>query len=92
MSIIKKSINYAKEVGDIWVALGKIAKHFKDGKSLKDATVLLPAVMEAVNGADDVDDEYESDPVVVLSTSTYHAGQIAGEMFLVKKPDTQASS
>jgi hypothetical protein len=82
MSIQKKEIEYAKEIGDVFVLVEEIIKSIKN-KS--DYMSLLPSLVDAVNGAPDVDDEFEANRKAAIQTATYHVGGIVDTLLPVKK-------
>lgn len=75
MSIEKKEIEYAKEIGDVLVLVKEIVKTIKEKK---DYTALLPALISAVDGATDIDEEVKENKSAVAGTVSYHLGEIAG--------------
>ena len=94
--IVKKEIDYAKETGEVLVLVKKVVKHFKEGGDIAGATALLPDLMTAVQGVDQIDDEAAANLEAVIATASYHVGEIVG-VLIKKKPvegdaDTQASS
>lgn len=81
MSIVKKEIEYAKEIGDVFVLVEDIIVLIKEKK---DYMALIPSLVNAVNGAPDVDDEFEANRKAAIQTATFHVGGIV-EALLPKK-------
>lgn len=75
MAIEKKEIEYAKEIGDVLVLVKEIVKTIKEKK---DYTALLPALISAVDGATNIDEEVKENKAAVAGTVSYHLGEIAG--------------
>lgn len=77
MAIESKSLPYAKEVGDVGVALKTLVADIKAKKSLSEiAADALPKVMAAVDGVGDIDDEVAANRGAAIATMGYHTGEI----------------
>jgi len=61
MDKVKYEMEIPKEGKEIIDAVAEIVAHFKQGKPLADAALLLPAVLQAVDGWDKLGDEVKSD-------------------------------
>ena len=85
MAIEKKSIDYAKEAGDIMDLSVAVIAHFKAGKSVSDAAELLDELMVAIAGSDQIDDEWEANREAVFNAVALGSVKIAGA--LMKKAD-----
>lgn len=58
---VSYTMEVPKETKELFDAVGGIIEHFKAGKSVTEAMVLLPAVMEAVDGINKVGEEAKSE-------------------------------
>lgn len=77
MAVQTVNVTYAvpKETKEVIDSLAAIVKHFKSGKPLADAAVLLPGVMQAVDGYDKIGEELGSE------YSDEAAGYVVKEVF-----------
>lgn len=73
MAIEKKEIEYAKEIGDV----AKLINHLiATIKAKGDYMAVIPSLIEAVNGVDQVDDEFAVNRKAALATVGYHSGEM----------------
>ena len=90
--IIKKEVEYAKEAGDIMALAVAVVKHFKDGKSVAQATELLDELMIAVNGVDQIDDEWAASKSAVLNAVLLGASEMTEALMAKKEVETVPES
>lgn len=83
MAIKDKSIKYAKEVDDVLVLVEAAIYNRKNKEQL---SKLLPQLMDAISGIEDIDDEVAEDRGAVLSTIGYRLGTIANAVLKPQKP------
>jgi len=77
--IEKQEIEWAKETGDHGEILKEISRGIAEKKSLIEIASSLPdEVMEAINGADQTDDEFRENLPVVAATIGYQLGYSLG--------------
>ena len=69
-----KNVKYAKEIDDVLVLIEEAIYNRKNKGKLSE---LLPALMEAIGGIEDIDDEVAENRRAVLSTIGYRLGTIA---------------
>lgn len=81
MAIEKKEIEYAKEIDDVMVLVVKTVKTIKEKG---DYAALIPELIAAVNGADQMDDEFKANQMVAIKTVNLRAYDIA-EIFTKKE-------
>ncbi len=75
MAIIKKEIDYAKEVGDVGLALEGLLQAIKQKKTLGEIIALeLPLVVAAVDGVAQISDELTANRGAAIRTMGYHTG------------------
>ena len=79
--IIKKEIDYAKEIGEVFVLVEGIVSAIKNKD---DYMTLLPKLVSAVEGVPDVDDEFEQNRKAAIQTATYHVGGVV-DIFMPEK-------
>jgi hypothetical protein len=85
MAVEMKEMKYAKELGDVWELLYKAVEMVAvEKKGASEMAMLLPELVEAINGADQIDNEMKEDLEAVMSTCGMGAMKIAA-MFLKKK-------
>ena len=82
--IEKKEVDYAKEVGDVMNLVVGLVGHFRAGKSAAEATALLPELLEAVSGMDNIDDELEESKQAVMNAVLLGAAELVNAL-LVKE-------
>jgi hypothetical protein len=81
MSIAKKELDYAKEVGEAMELAVKLVKEIKAGKTAAEmASGVLPEFMSAIQGIDQIPAEVKASKEVVMATVGYHVGELAGAM------------
>lgn len=77
MAVQKKELDYAKEVGDVGVALEKIVRDIRQEKQIGDiVSGSLQSLIDAVAGADQMDDEMKANRKAAFATMGYHTGEI----------------
>ena len=77
-----KTVEYAKELDDVNVALIELVKDIKAGKDIGQITSEnLPTIIAAVDGADQVGKEVEMNRKVALQTIGYRGGELV-DVFL----------
>lgn len=82
-----KSLPYAKEIGDVGVALSGLVSDIKAKKSVTEIVGgSLQNLIAAVDGVEKIDDEIAADPKVAFATMGYHSGEIAGALLPAKAP------
>lgn len=81
MAIIKKEIDYAKEIGDVFELVEGIVKTIKEKG---DYMELLPKLISAVEGVGEIDDEFEASKKAAIQTALVHAGSIV-DILIFKK-------
>jgi len=85
MSIINKNLAYAKEIGDVGIAVRELVKSIKEKQSL--GVIMgtnLPTLITAVEGADKMDDETRENAQAAYATMGYHSGESVA--ILLAKP------
>lgn len=86
MAIVKKEIDYAKEIGDVGAALEELVRVIKDKAPWNEA---MDEVVAAIEGVSDIDDELEADPDAAYRTMGYHSAGMVNKL-LKKKEDAPA--
>jgi hypothetical protein len=72
-----KQVQIAKEVDEVFVFLIELDRDLKAKKSITDiAAENLPALMQAMSGLDQIDDEVSKDKFVVGQTAGYRLGEL----------------
>lgn len=71
--IVKKEVDYAKEIGEVVSLSGKLIKTIKEKG---DYAAVLPDLILAVEGVSNIDDEFKSNRQAALATVGYHAGEL----------------
>jgi hypothetical protein len=72
-----KQVQIAKEVDEVFVFLIELVRDLKAKKSITDiAAENLPALMQAMSGLDQIDDEVSKDKFVVGQTAGYRLGEL----------------
>ena len=90
MAIEKKEVEYAKEIGDVFVAVESMIADLKAKKPLAEiAAGNLGKLMTAVEGADQMDDEAQANAAAAYGTVGYHTGRLAA-LFTAPKPEAPA--
>lgn len=92
MEYMKEEIQMPKEIHECWVALDAIVKAAvesqKDGFQAEDiasiAVSSFQPLMDAIKGAQHIDDEFKNDPMAFIQCSSIGASKIVGH-FLEKK-------
>ena len=60
METVAYTMNVPKEGKEVVDAGAAIIKHFRNGGSIFEATILMPAVMKAIDGVGAIKEEFES--------------------------------
>lgn len=68
MAVEQKTVMHGKEASDVMAFIVEIVRHFKEGKSLSEITELIDELIEAINGIDQLDDEFKSNRQAVLNS------------------------
>jgi hypothetical protein len=77
MAIQQKQIDYSKELDDVMVLLIALTKDIKAKKSLPDITTdVLPKLISAMDGVNQVGDEISSNHLVAGQTMGYRFGEL----------------
>ena len=82
MAIEKKEIDFAKETDDVMKLVVELVKTIKEKG---DYANLLDELIAAINGIDEVSDEYKSNLKAVINTVQLNVTDIA--MIFIKKED-----
>lgn len=82
MAIVKKEIDYAKEIGDVFVLVEEIVKVIK---AKGNYTELFDELIAAVEGVQNAGDEFELNKKASIQTATFHVGGIVDA--LIKKQE-----
>lgn len=78
MAILKKEVQYAKEVDDVCVALVGFVKDLKAKKPVGDIlSGSMPKLIDAISGVDQIGDEEKASRAVFLETILYRVGELA---------------
>ena len=86
MAIENKTVVHAKEAGDVMALAVGVVKHFKEGKGLAEAAELLDDLMLAVQGVDQVDDEWKLNKAAVFNAVLLGASELV-EVLLHKEEE-----
>jgi hypothetical protein len=73
MGIEKKEIEVAKELADVGTLLVEIVKVIKKKEEMGG---LVDDLVEAINGIDQLDDEFKANRGVAVTTLTYKLGEV----------------
>lgn len=77
MAIETKQIEYAKEIDDATKLLVELVADLRAKKSISEiAAENIPNLLAALDGIDQVDDEFEENRKVALATVGYRAGEL----------------
>jgi hypothetical protein len=89
MAIEKKEVEFAKEIADVGEALYGLLADIKEKKPIAAIAVEnLPALMSAVEGVDQLDDEIKASPEAAFSTMGSYLGKVIAA--LLKKKEEAA--
>lgn len=80
MGTEKREVEFSKEIDDVMVLFVELASTIKEGGEY---TELFDELVEAINGAADIDDEVVEDLGVAMQTMGYRLGQLI-RVFLKK--------
>lgn len=61
VQLVQHQVGVPKETKDAIDFIADIVDHFKQGKSAAELTALIPGLVAAVTGAQDIDDEFKSE-------------------------------
>jgi len=91
MGIIEVKVQIAKETNDIFVAMIKLLKDMKAGKNILEIlTGSFKELSDAVEGADDIDNEIAENIEAVMKTLGLGLGSLGGVMLAKKnKPESK---
>lgn len=90
--IQKREEEYAKEIDDVGLALVELVRDIKAKKSIAEiAGENLPLIMEAVNGVDQMDDEYAENRKVALATMGKRTGELTDVLLPLPQKDSPPS-
>lgn len=73
MSIVKKEIDYAKEIGDVFLLVEEVIKVIK---KKGDYMSLIDELVAAVDGVSGVEDELKANQKAAIQTASYHLGAV----------------
>ncbi len=81
MAIVKKEIDYAKELGDCMVLVVELVKDIKAKKSLSEiAGENLANLIAAIDGIDGASAEMKDHKEAAIATLGFHVGELAGAL------------
>jgi len=77
MGIQKKEIDYAKEIGDVMIAVNNLAASIRQKKPLAEIMATeLPLVVSAIDNCQDIPNEAKANRKVFIQTIGYHTGEM----------------
>lgn len=86
MGLENKQLQVAKELDDALLALVGLAKDLKAKKGVAEILAgSLPALIKAMEGLDQIDDELKANPGAFAATAGYRVGEVVG-VFLAPSP------
>lgn len=79
--IKERTVMYAKELDDVMVLIVELVKVIKNKG---DYTELMDELINAINGIDEIDEEYKENLIVAIQTITHRTAEIA-DVFIKKE-------
>lgn len=86
MPILKREVDYAKEIDDVPVLLIGIVKDVKAGKPAAEVLLnAIPKLSDALSALDQADDEFKLNRKAALQTVLFRAGELVDVLLPVVK-------